>query len=172
VLTLKEILVGIFVLSVFVTIASVLNLIAARLSRKSIATIEHAVERYLALKGVTPTEPVEATTSKQLPQAALPSPKLDGEIYRIVRSDKVAYSALTRQLWEAVNPGKEFAIDIDILVEMYVVNTSSEMQYIRDFRGSVEIDGVRISLTRESDFFAYTIGDGHDYEYCLGRIDI
>jgi hypothetical protein len=95
--------------------------------------------------------------------------KLDGEIYRIVRSDKLAYSDLTRQLWEGVNPGKEFAIDVDILVEMYVVNTSSETQYIRDFRGSVEIDGVRIPLIRESDFFAYTIGDGHDYEYCLDQ---
>ena len=44
--------------------------------------------------------------------------KFDGEIYRIVRSDKVAYSNLTRQLCESV--GKKFAIDIDILVEMYV----------------------------------------------------
>lgn len=93
-------------------------------------------------------------------------PTLDGEIFRIFRAEKTVNSHLVRQLWEGLNPGKEYPADTDILVEMYVVNTSSGPQYVRDFQGSVEIDGQRVPLVREQDFFAFDVGDG-PFEYCL-----
>jgi len=45
-------------------------------------------------------------------------PKLDGEIYRIVRGQKDANMEITRQFWESVKPGKPFETDTDILVEI------------------------------------------------------
>ena len=164
VLTPKAVLVGIFLVSLSVIAASILNFIATRRSRNSTSTIEQTIERYLMARGIAPDAPKETTPEVKTATADAVPPKLDGEIYRIVRSDKNPYSDLTRQLFEGA--GKKFTIDIDILAEMYIVNTSSETQYIRDFLGSVEIDGVRRSLVREKDFLAFDVLDKH-YEYCL-----
>jgi hypothetical protein len=134
-----------------------------------LASVEETVERILAQKGLSPEVTQSAAAiapSEPVGLSLVPTPKFDGEIYRVVRSDKSAFSDLTRQLWESVNPGKVFEIDIDILVEMYLVNTSSETQYIRDFSGSVEIDGLRVALVREKDFSAFEFND-EQWEYCL-----
>jgi hypothetical protein len=128
--------------------------------------LEKSIEEILARKNIAPDDVKQSSMETPTVDPQATPPKLDGEIYRIVRSDKTAYSDLTRQFWEGVNPGKEFAIDIDILVEMYVVNTSSEAQYIRDFCASVEIDGARVPLIREQDFSAFEILD-EQWEYCL-----
>ena len=128
--------------------------------------MEQTIERYLRARGIAPNTPVEAAPEIKGQRAEPSPPKLDGEIYRIVRADKAAYADLTLKLWDSVNPSKEFQINIDILVEIYLVNTSTETQYIRDFCGSVEIDGVRVPLAREKDFWAFDLLNDH-YEYCL-----
>jgi len=128
--------------------------------------LEKSIEEILVRKGVAPEELKQSSSEIPKIESEAAPAKLDGEIYRIVRSDKNPYSDITRQLWEQANHGKEFTVDIDILVEMYVVNASSETQYIRDFCGSVEIDGMRVPLVREKDFSAFDLLDEH-WEYCL-----
>jgi hypothetical protein len=128
--------------------------------------LEHAIENILQRRGILPGPPeILAATSE--PAAEGSSPKnamLDGELYRIVTAPKGAFAEMTRQIVESMR--EEFAIDVDILVELYVVNLSAETQYIRDFCASVEIDGERIEMCRQRDFHAWDV-NGTDYEYCL-----
>ena len=48
------------------------------------------------------------------------SPIFDAELYRIVSSPKNAFAGMAKQLIESM--GHAFALDIDILLEMYLVN--------------------------------------------------
>lgn len=88
----------------------------------------------------------------------------DAELYRIATSPKNAFAGLTGQIIEGM--GKKFVIDADVLVDMYVVNVSANTQYIKDFTATVEIDGQRVDLIRQKDFYAYDVNET-DYEYCL-----
>jgi len=128
--------------------------------------IERALESVLMRKGVLPdsANASAATSSLAAEDLLLRDAKLDGELYRVVTAPKGAFADMTRQLIESM--GKEFAIGIDILVELYIVNVSTETQYIRDFCASVEIDGQRIELERQKDFDAWDVND-IDYEYCV-----
>jgi hypothetical protein len=108
--------------------------------------------------------PTREETLVDLPPAK--PQKFEGEIYRVVTAPKNAFAGMTQQLLKGMGRAADFMLDIDILVEFYIVNVSSETQYIRDLAGSVEIDGHRVQLTREADFDAWEVN--HDeYEYCL-----
>jgi hypothetical protein len=62
--------------------------------------------------------------------------------------------------------GGEFAIDVDVMVELYIVNVSDRTHYVRDIEASVEVDGIRMPMHRQTDFDAFGL-NGTDYEYCL-----
>jgi hypothetical protein len=74
----------------------------------------------------------------------------------------------TRDLYKAITKGAEFAVDVDILIEMYVVNTTNKKRFIRGFNFTVEVDGKMLPLILQKDFYAYEL-NGTDYEYCLSR---
>ena len=75
-------------------------------------------------------------------------------------------SALARDLYRAVGRLDEFLIDVDVLVEMYVVNGSNAKHYLRDFQATVIVDGKEITLVRQSDFHAWEYNN-RPHEYCL-----
>jgi hypothetical protein len=109
-----------------------------------------------------PPKPKEAPVDSTPPKAA----KFEGEIYRVVSAPKNAFAGMTQQLLKGMGRADDFMLDIDILVEFYIVNVSTETQYIRDLTGSVEIDGHRVALIRQTNFDAWEVN--HDeYEYCL-----
>jgi hypothetical protein len=83
-----------------------------------------------------------------------------------VTAGKSVAAGLTREIFAMTNRADQFAIDADVLLEMYAVNTSNEKRFIRDFVGTVEVDGKAVQLQRESDFFAWEFAD-HKYYYCL-----
>lgn len=89
----------------------------------------------------------------------------DAEIYRVVISSKGAFATETQQLFEGLSK-REFAIDVDVLVELYVVNVSDRTHYLRDIQASVEIDGMRHPMFRQSNFDAFDV-NGTNYEYCI-----
>jgi hypothetical protein len=89
----------------------------------------------------------------------------DAEIYRVVISSKGAFAAETQQLFEGML-GREFAIDVDVMVELYMVNISERTRYVRDIEGSVEVDGIRMPMHRQSNFDAFDL-NGTDYEHCV-----
>jgi hypothetical protein len=129
--------------------------------------IEETVERLLVTKGIQPgpfNELTNAEPPKDSAKTAQPAPVFDGEVYRVVTSSKHAFADLTRQVIESMH--REFAVDVDVLVELYLVNASSEKQYIRDFQVSVEIDGKRTALIWQNNFDAYEVNDAN-YVYCL-----
>ncbi|MGH2509719.1 MAG: hypothetical protein ACRDHZ_20255, partial [Ktedonobacteraceae bacterium] len=129
--------------------------------------VEHIVEKYLSKKGTVPDAPTQSSVVvSSAPEAVVASPQFDGEIYRIVTAAKHPYAEMTREVIKMMGPEKHFEIDVDVLVEMYVVNISDTTQYVRDIIGSVEIDGTRMPLLRQRDFDAWEFSGG-DYEYCL-----
>jgi hypothetical protein len=89
---------------------------------------------------------------------------IEGELYRIVITGKGASAEIARDLFKTM--GREFAIDVDILVEMYMVNTTNEKQFVRDIVATVEVDGKILPLTRQNDFYAWEF-NGTRFEYCL-----
>jgi len=134
-------------------------------TRANSAEIERAIEGVLSRKGIEPSSSTAESAVHLKPSPlGVTTAKFDGEVYRIVTAPKGAFAGMTGQLMEMW--GQKFAIDIDVLVEMYLVNVSPETQYIKDFRASVEIDGKRTDLDRKNDFYAWEV-DGVDYEYCL-----
>jgi hypothetical protein len=88
----------------------------------------------------------------------------DAEIYRVALSNKLAFAMETQQVFDMM--GREFAIDVDVLVELYIVNISERTQYVRDIEASVEIDGLRHPMYRQANFDAFEVNDT-DYEYCI-----
>jgi hypothetical protein len=98
--------------------------------------------------------------------AAARSSPIAEEVYRVIISPKTPFAEQTRQVWQHVTGKKEFKIDVDFLVEAYIANASAETLYIRDFYGTIEIDGQPMRLTRQSDFFAWEI-NGRSYDWCL-----
>lgn len=135
---------------------------------KALDMVEQTVERVLvareihpdALNRVVSTEPPNKDNAPRTQTSTV----FDGELYRIVTAPKHAFAEMTRQI--IVSMHREFAVDVDVLLELYLVNTSSEKQYIRDFQVTVEIDGKCIGLTWEPNFDAWELNDV-DYEYCL-----
>jgi hypothetical protein len=128
--------------------------------------LERSMENSLVRKGILPDVPKPVPAADVSAPEILPpkNAKLDGELYRVVTSAKGAFVEITRQFFESMR--KEFAIDVDIMLELYIVNLSTETQYIRDLDVSVEIDGQRKELIRQNDFYAYEVNNT-DYEYCL-----
>lgn len=88
----------------------------------------------------------------------------DSEIYRVVISSKLAFANETQQVFDMM--GREFAIDVDVLVELYVVNVSDRTHYVRDIEASIEIDGLRHPMFRQTSFDAFEV-NATDYEYCI-----
>jgi hypothetical protein len=135
---------------------------------KALDTIEQTVERVLAAKGIQP-DAFNRVTSSEPPnmdaaQPAQSASAFDGEVYRIVTAPKHAFAEITRQIFESMH--RDFAVEVDVLIELYLVNTSAEKQYIRDFQVTIEIDGSRRALTWEKGFDAWEVNDA-SYEYCL-----
>jgi hypothetical protein len=158
---------GLFVVASLV-LTTLLYVARTRVASKS--EIAEIVNDLLAKKGL-PDTLARSTTVNPGPDISATGdgrPVLDGEIYRIVTTGKSMAAELTRSLYETMGRVKEFAIDVDVLVEMYVVNTSTMKKYIRDFTGTVEVDGKTVTLVRQKDFYAWEFNN-HPYEYCLRR---
>lgn len=95
---------------------------------------------------------------------------LDAEVYRLTlgpRAQKMV-AELTRDLCRVSSRLDDFGLDVNVLVEMYIVNQSNDRHFIREIEGSVEIDGERHPLSRQSDFYAYE-SNHRRYEYCLTK---
>jgi len=94
------------------------------------------------------------------------TPTFKAEIYRAVCGSKLPFSEDTHILFKAMGRNEEFEIDVDILAEIYIVNASSQTQYIRELIGFVEIEGKKFPLQTQSRFYAYEL-NGQHYEWCL-----
>ena len=66
----------------------------------------------------------------------------------------------------------EPVVDCDVLLEMYLVNRSSQNKYVREVRLSAEVGGVRTKFEMQPDFKAlevnrekneYILEDSHDF---------
>jgi hypothetical protein len=93
-------------------------------------------------------------------------PVFDAEVYRIVRAPKGAFVDQTHDFYKGAGKGDDFKVDIDILVELYVVNMSSETQYIRDVSGFLEVEGETWPLVMQKGFEAFELND-RKVEWCL-----
>jgi hypothetical protein len=108
-----------------------------------------------------------AWKTKQTEEEKLPKtePAIDGEVYRLVMSPRVMEWDLVRQVFQASGRKDDPLIDTDILVEMYLVNKSTErVRYIREMRLSAEVDGKRIPFIRQRDLFAEEF-NGKKFDY-------
>lgn len=94
------------------------------------------------------------------------APAIDGELYRVVSGGKAASAGMVREIYVLQKREEEFKIDADVLLEFYAVNTSGEKRFVKDFIGTVEIEGKKIQFERQADFDAWEFNDV-DYEYCL-----
>jgi hypothetical protein len=95
---------------------------------------------------------------------------IDAEVYRIAIGPKAEamVAKLTRDLYVIGEKVENFGLDVDILAEIYIVNQANHKQFVREIEASVEIDGKRLALVRQSNFLAYEFG-GQQYEYCLNK---
>ncbi len=100
-----------------------------------------------------------------LKDAAARGPIFDVQIYRIGVGRKLPFAKETQGIFEAVGRD-DFKIGVDILLEMYVVNISSETQYVREVCGHVEIDGEKFPMVMQRGFDAWEF-NGQKYEWCL-----
>jgi hypothetical protein len=152
-------------------VLTVLIYVATKRSGATRSEIVSIVTELLEQKGISGDSITQLPTSTSGPadsKATGVRPVLDAEIYRISTTGKAMSDvlSLTRSLYEIKGRLHEFAIDADVLVEMYVVNTSTTKKYIRDFIGTVEIDGKEVPLVRQRDFYAWDFNH-RAYEYCL-----
>jgi hypothetical protein len=95
-------------------------------------------------------------------------PAIDAEVYRAVVAGKGVTADMTREIYKLIGELDKFAIDVDVLVEMYAVNATNTKQFIRDIEGTVEVDGKTLPLIRQNDFDACKFGDT-PYEFCLNK---
>ena len=164
---------GMFLVSFLVL--TILLYVASKRNSVTKSEIAGVVTDLLVQKGISAESDRHTTTAALGPADSTVGgvrPALDAEIYRISTTGKAMSDvvSLTRSLYETTGRIREFALDADVLVEMYVVNTSTAKKYIRDFTGTVEIDGKEIPLVRQNDFYAWEFNH-HPYEYCLKRGD-
>jgi hypothetical protein len=90
--------------------------------------------------------------------------EFDGELQRIFSYPRLSIDfRLYRDVWKAAGHQGEPKVDVDILVLMYVVNTSGSTHYVRDLIGSVEVDGVRNKMIRQDDFKAPVFNQTVEY---------
>jgi len=88
------------------------------------------------------------------------------EVYRVVVAPKLPLWGETHSLFKAMGRDAEFLIDVDLLAELYIVNATSETQYIRELIAFVEVDGKDFPLLMQGGFYAYEL-NGQDYDWCL-----
>lgn len=106
----------------------------------------------------------------QAPNTAAQASPIHEEIYRVLVSPKSPFAEMTRDVMKMMKRGDDFRIDVDFLVEMYLVNVSDRNIYLRDFYGLIEVDGKEVRLPRQKDFFAWEVND-KNWEWCLDLSD-
>jgi hypothetical protein len=119
----------------------------------------------LVARGVLPDAPL---SSAILASPAFPSvtqPDIDGEVYRIALSPRVVAWGIVKDIYRIQGRPDEAQIDCDVLVEMYLVNTSkTENRYVRDLRLTADLNGSTITLQRQNDLRAMDMSD-KEFEY-------
>jgi len=90
----------------------------------------------------------------------------DVEVYRIIRATKLAFASQTQNFFQVMGKGNDFKIDMDILIELYVVNISPNTQYIKEICGVVEVEGIEYPLVMQKGFSAFALNDD-PCEWCL-----
>jgi len=103
----------------------------------------------------------ETMSVRSLPQR---SEVLTGEIYRMALSARTMSWELLRDVYRVQGRLEDAKIDCDALVQMYLVNTSKETHYVRDFVLSAQIGVSRVIFERQNDLHAIEF-DGVNYEY-------
>jgi hypothetical protein len=91
---------------------------------------------------------------------------IDGELYRITVTPRSVAWPLLKDVYRIQGHPEDARTDTDILVEMYLVNTTKEIKHIRDIKLSVEIAGKRMPLERQPDLDAEAFS-GMQFEYGL-----
>ena len=135
------------------------------------ADLSSKLDSVLAARGITPERsatPIEVDESPtQLPHPLQASSEIDGEVYRIAINARSSAWVLVRDLYKLQNREDEAVIDTDILVELYLVNCSSEQtRYVRDLFLSAEVAGKEVQFVRQNDLLAIEF-NGTQYEYGL-----
>jgi hypothetical protein len=126
--------------------------------------IEEAIKKALASQ-----EPAVISDAVSLSAQEGPTKKnevFDGDIQLIASAPKNPFAEQTKEVMQLMGKGDDFALDTDVVVKMFIVNTSKEKQYIRDISGTVEINGRQIEMVRQTNFDAFEL-NGTVYEYCL-----
>jgi hypothetical protein len=128
------------------------------------------IDRLLADRGLSPEmplpHPVLASTISLTPSDVPPHvPDIDGEVYRIAISPRTMAWELVRDIYRIQGRQDEASVDCDVLVEMYLVNTSrTETRYVRDLKLSAEVSGKRVFFQRQDDLRAKDFADkGFEY---------
>jgi hypothetical protein len=137
-------------------------------------TIEVQLTQLTSTKHVeTIVEPVQTTYAPQLAASpkTLEKPQegdgIDGMVYRIAISPRTFAWEIIRDIFKMKGTADDARIDCDVLVEMYLVNTSKmEIAYLRDLELSAEIKGERFTLKLQDDLRANDF-NGQEFEYGL-----
>ena len=89
----------------------------------------------------------------------------DAELQRIFIYPRIGVPyQLFKEIWRTSHPENP-KVDCDIIAAFYIVNRSSATQYVREIAASVEVDGKRVEMERQTDFRLNM--DGIDVEYGL-----
>jgi hypothetical protein len=116
--------------------------------------------------------PLKTPESEETPTPeATKADVIDGATYRLVISPRTMAWEIVRDIYKMQGRPDDAKVDCDLLVEMYLVNTSdTEIVYIKDIELSAEIKGERFSLKLQNDFDADEF-NGQQYEYALKEDD-
>jgi hypothetical protein len=108
------------------------------------------------------------STKSDIPETATKSSSqaIDGELYRIAAVPRSVAWPILKDIFRIKGQAGDAKIDTDILVEMYLVNTTKAIKHIRDLKLSVEIAGKRTPLERQPDLNADEL-NGMQFEYGL-----
>jgi hypothetical protein len=132
------------------------------------------IDEAISARGIRPDTPVALTPTPAVPEKPainadnLPESKngIDGELHRLSLAPRTMSWELLRDVYHAAGRPGEATVDCDVLVEMYLVNRSSQNKFVRDVRLSVEVNHVQTNFAMQRDMRAKDIGQ-KKYEYGL-----
>jgi hypothetical protein len=117
------------------------------------------------LSGSIQVAEMEPTKESALPSISTETDVIDGAVYRIAINPRTPAWEILKGVYQM--RGEKPHVPCDVLVEMYLVNTSkTATAYIRDLVLSAEIAGQRVTLKCQQDFMAEDFND-QQWEYAL-----
>jgi len=119
------------------------------------------------VESVQTVDAPQLTASPETPRKPQEGDGIDGIVYRIAISPRTFAWEIIGDIYRMKGIPDDAKIDCDVLVEMYLVNTSkTETAYVRDFELSAEIKGERFTLKLQDNLKANDF-NGQEFEYGL-----